>query len=377
MKPILPGSIIGIFGSGQLGRMLAYEARTMGYGVHTFSPDQNSPTGQIADREVVAQYEDIDAVKEFASKISVATFEFENVSICAAEAAESIIPVRPRGSVLHTTQHRIREKSFLRSNGFPVTTFAEINSVEDLKKAGATIGTPAIIKTASFGYDGKGQGTIRTLPDLEARCAQGVTTPLIYEKLVHFVSEVSVVGARGLDGTFSAWDVIENHHKDHILDYSVTPASVPSSVRQSAIDIARGIFQALDVVGVLCVEFFLLPDSTLLVNELAPRPHNSGHLTIEASVTSQFAQQLRAVCGLPLGPTTLRSPAAMVNLLGDLWENGEPHWERALALPNVHLHLYGKSTPRKGRKMGHITALGSTPNQALELACTARSCLAT
>lgn len=372
---ILPGATVGVLGSGQLGRMFAIAARRMGYRVHTFSPDSDTPTGQVADLEVEASYDDLDAVRKFARGVSVVTFEFENVPTATAEAAAECTLVRPAGSVLHTTQHRLREKTFLAANGFPVTPFRAIRSMEDIRSAAKDLGLPAVLKTASFGYDGKGQNTVRTLAEAEQVWNAGKGVERVYEAFVDFDREVSIVAARGEDGSFAHWGVIENAHANHILDLSISPADVAPDVTRQAVKIARGILEALDVVGVLCVEFFLTKSGKLLVNELAPRPHNSGHLTIDAHVTSQFEQQLRAACGLPLGSTRQLQPAAMANLLGDLWERGEPNWAAACAFPDVKLHLYGKSDARPGRKMGHLTALAETPAEAARIVRAARDAL--
>ena len=376
-RQILPGSAVGVLGSGQLGRMFAIAARQMGYRVHTFSPDSDTPTGQVADVEVTAPYDDLDTVRRFAGGVKVVTFEFENIPAATAAAAAERAPVRPRGEVLHVTQQRLREKSFLSGNGFPVTPFRAVRSGQELRGAAAELGLPAVLKTASFGYDGKGQSKLASPADVE-RAAREVGAggrELIYEGFVDFEREVSVVAARGLDGSFAHWGVIDNTHRNHILDLSVAPADVPPGTAREAVEIARGILEALGVVGVLCVEFFVTGGGKLLVNELAPRPHNSGHLTIDASVTSQFEQQLRAVCGLPLGETALLRPAAMANLLGDLWAEGEPDWAAACAVPGVKLHLYGKAEARPGRKMGHLTALAATPGEAAALARRAREAL--
>ncbi|HEX4794494.1 MAG TPA: 5-(carboxyamino)imidazole ribonucleotide synthase [Humisphaera sp.] len=371
-SPILPGSAVGVLGSGQLGRMFALAARRMGYRVHTLSPDSDTPTGQVADVEVVSSYDDLDAVRKFAASVKVVTFEFENVPAPTAAAAAERAPVRPAGLVLHTTQHRLREKTFLADHGFPTTAFRAIRSLEDVRKATEELGLPAILKTASCGYDGKGQHKVTTLAEAEAVVRAAPTVERIYEAFVDFDREVSVVAARGTDGSFAHWGVIDNTHHNHILDVSVSPADVPPETQTQAIEIARGILEQLQVVGVLCVEFFLTRDGRLLVNELAPRPHNSGHLTIDAHVTSQFEQQLRAVCGLSLGSTERLRAAAMSNLLGDLWSKGEPDWAAACALPDVKLHLYGKSDPRAGRKMGHLTALAAGGAEAKALAIEAR-----
>ncbi|MFL6335654.1 MAG: 5-(carboxyamino)imidazole ribonucleotide synthase [Pyrinomonadaceae bacterium] len=375
MKAILPGATVGVLGSGQLGRMFAIAARRMGYRVHTYSPDSDTPTGQVSDREYEHPYDDLDAVREFARGVEVVTFEFENVPSATVEAAEGLAPVRPSGSVLYTTQHRLREKTFLSAHGFPVAPFRHVRTPEDLSNALAEIGLPAVLKTAGFGYDGKGQTRIDS-----ARDAPGAFEALrgqegVVEAFVDFEREVSVVAARGAGGEFAHYGVVENTHSRHILDLSVAPARVDASVEREAVEIARAVLEQLGVVGVTCVEFFLTRSGRLLVNELAPRPHNSGHFTFDASLTSQFEQQLRAVCNLPLGSTELLRPAAMANLLGDLWQAGEPLWRAAAAFPNVKLHLYGKTEARPGRKMGHLTALGLTPEEAARDALAARAAL--
>lgn len=372
---ILPGAAVGVLGSGQLGRMFAIAARRMGYRVHTLSPDSDTPTGQVADVEITAAYDDLDAVRRFAGGVGVVTFEFENVPAETARAAAECAPVRPDGAVLHTTQHRLREKTFLADHGFPVTPFRAVRSADDLRAAAAALGCPAVLKTAAFGYDGKGQVKLAAPADGEAALRQSPGTEWIYEAFIDFDREVSVVAARGADGAFAHWGVIENSHRNHVLDLSVSPAAVPPTVARQAVEIARGVLEQFGVVGVLCVEFFLAKDGRLLINELAPRPHNSGHLTIDSSLTSQFEQQLRAVCGLPLGSTEHLRPAAMANLLGDVWAGGEPDWAAACAIPGVKLHLYGKAEARPGRKMGHLTAVADTPAEAARRATAARRAL--
>lgn len=373
-SPILPGATIGILGSGQLGRMLAIAARTLGYHVHVYSPDSESPAGQVADREIVASYDDLDRVRDFARNVDVVTFEFENVPSNTSRAAAEVTPVRPDGNVLHVTQQRLREKSFLHEHGFPVTPFQAIHSLFDLRRAVAELGLPGILKTASFGYDGKGQQTLRTNKEIEPafemlRGAEG-----IYEAFVDFEKEVSVVAARTLDGSFQAFPVFENAHRHHILDVTFAPAAITPALAASAESIARGILDDLHVVGLLTVEMFVTRDGRIVVNELAPRTHNSGHLTLDACVTSQFEQQVRAICGLPLGSTRLRSPAAMANLLGDVWfdAGGVPRWSAALSDPEVRLHLYGKADPRRARKMGHLTVPAGSVDEAVQRARAAR-----
>ncbi|MDT5158884.1 MAG: 5-(carboxyamino)imidazole ribonucleotide synthase [Acidobacteriota bacterium] len=375
MNPVLPGATVGVLGSGQLGRMFAIAARRMGYRVHTFSPDSDTPTGQVADKEYKHAYSDLDAVREFARGVSVVTFEFENVPTEAVEAAEMLAPVRPSGAVLYTTQNRLREKTFLSRRGFPVTPFRHVTSNESLAAALAEIGYPSVLKTAGFGYDGKGQTRITSASSIAQAVAALGGQEGVVEAFVDFEREVSVIAARGHAGEFAHYGVVENTHSRHILDLSVAPAGVTFETAREAVEITRAVLEALDVVGVMCVEFFLTRDGRLLVNELAPRPHNSGHFTFDASVTSQFEQQLRAVCLLPLGSTGLLRPAAMANLLGDLWQGGEPRWRAALSLPDVKLHLYGKTDPRAGRKMGHLTALAATAEEAAQMALAAREAL--
>ena len=374
-RVILPGATVGILGSGQLGRMFAIAARRMGYRVHTFSPDTDTPTGQVADLEIVAPYEDLDAVRRFARQVRVVTFEFENVPAETAAAAAESTQVRPRGEVLHTTQNRLREKNFLASNGFPLAPFRPVRSLEDITSGLAEIGPKAILKTAGFGYDGKGQIKIHALSAAEEAWRRMNGQECVLESWIEFEKEVSVVAVRGVDGSFVHYGVVENDHKNHILDLTRAPGRVSPELAAEAVEIARAVLEKLEVVGVLCVEFFVTTSGKLLINELAPRPHNSGHFTFDACVTSQFEQQLRAACGLPLGSTELLRPAAMSNLMGDLWDHGEPNWAAALSLPNVKLHLYGKMSARPGRKMGHLTALGETADDAVAAAIAARNLL--
>lgn len=352
---IQPGAKIGILGSGQLGRMLALAARRMGFGVHVYSPEPESPAGVIADVEFAGDYGDADRVREFARGVDVVTFEFENVAAECAAAAEEVTLVRPSGQVLHITQNRLREKTFLRDAGIPVTPFLEVKSLEDL----ASFPYPAVLKTAGFGYDGKGQAKVANPAEAEKAWIAMERAPAILEAFIPFRREVSVVAARGEKGAFVHYDIIENAHHNHILDVSMAPAGGA----REAIEIARAVLEKLEVVGLATVEFFEDQRGALMVNEIAPRVHNSGHLTIEACMTSQFEQQLRAVCGLPLGSAAYRSPAAMANLLGDEWEQGEPNWA-ALLETGAALHLYGKRHARRGRKMGHLTCLGTTPADA-------------
>jgi 5-(carboxyamino)imidazole ribonucleotide synthase len=344
--------------------MFAIAARQMGYRVHTYSPETDTPTGQVADVEIAGSYQDLEAVRQFALKVATVTFEFENVPAACVEAAAGFAPVRPSGAVLHITQHRLREKTFLSENGFPTTRFLPARSIEELRLAAESIGYPVILKTAGSGYDGKGQVKAHNLCEAEAAFRVAGEQEVIVEAVVDFELEFSVVVARALDGSFTHWGAIENQHRQHILDLSLAPARMPQKLAARAIEMARELVEKLDLIGVLCIEFFFTRKQEILVNELAPRPHNSGHLTINASRTSQFEQQLRAVCGLPLGSTEYLSAAAMANLLGDLWANGEPNWPAACASPDVKLHLYGKIEPRPKRKMGHLTALAGSAEEA-------------
>ena len=376
MNPILPGSTVGVLGSGQLGRMFAIAARQMGYRVHTFSPETDTPTGQVADVEVQAAYEDLDAVDEFTRHVHVVTFEFENIPVTTVDAVAKRVPVRPSGVVLHTAQHRLREKTFLDRAGFPTVPFRAVPSRAALDVALQELGPPTVLKTAGFGYDGKGQTKISISDEIEAAWATLGGGEAVLEAWVDFACEVSVVAARGMEGAFVHFGVVENTHRDHILDLTLAPAALSPETTYEAVEITQGIFEELDIVGTACVELFLGTDGKLLVNEIAPRPHNSGHWTIDAAVTSQFEQQLRAVCGVPLGDTEQLRPAAMANLLGDLWMEGEPEWTMALAFPEVKLHLYGKREARLGRKMGHLTALAGTTEAAAKLARAARATIA-
>ncbi len=377
---ILPGAVLGVMGSGQLGRMFAIEARKLGYRVHTLSPDKDSPTGQIADREVVASYDDEAAVRDFAKGIAVLTFEFENVPSRTIEWAAEHCIVRPAGRVLHVCQHRLREKEFLAGAGLPVAPFRKVNTAAELVAEASEIGLPGVLKTAAFGYDGKGQRKLSPGDDLAVAWVPFEGAPAVLEGFVHFEREISVLVCRGVDGAMATWPVCENEHANHILDITYCPARIPESVAANARVLAERVALALDLVGVLAVEMFLLADGALVINELAPRPHNSGHFSFDASVTSQFAQQVRTICGLPLGSTESMRPAAMSNLLGDVWldsRTGTPNWAAALAIPGVHLHLYGKAEPKRGRKMGHITATGDDVESAARKAKEARAGLVT
>ena len=364
-RQYLPGATIGLMGSGQLGRMFSIAARRMGYRVHVFSPEKGTPAGQFADKEVTAPYEDETAVRAFAKDLDLLTFEFENIprqtiDWCAAECE-----VRPAGAILHIAQNRLREKDSLSAAGIPVAPYRAVHSAQELTAAIREIQTPAILKSAAFGYDGKGQRLIKETDQVEEIWRDRPGDELILERAIDFEKEVSVIVARGPDGSMKTFPVCENLHRNHILDITVAPARVSPAVEKTAADLARTIAEKMELIGLLAVEMFVQRDGSLLVNELAPRPHNSGHWTIEGCATSQFEQHLRAVCGLPLGSTEILRPSAMANLLGDLWQAGEPNWFAALTVQGVRLHLYGKHHPRPRRKMGHLTALASTAEAAI------------
>jgi len=371
----MPGATLGVLGSGQLGRMFAIAARRMGYRVHTFSPDDDTPTGQVADAEVTASYEDLDALRAFARRVDVVTFEFENVPVEAIDAIEEFAPVRPSGLALHTAQQRAREKVFLADRGIPTVPFASAATLDELFEAIVRVGLPAVVKTATFGYDGKGQHAVARSTDVERVWSAIGHQEAVVEKFISLQAEISVVAARGLDGQMVEYQPFENRHTNHILDLTTTPAAVAPALARRAVEITRTVMQELQYVGVLCVEFFVSTDGELLVNELAPRPHNSGHLTIDAAVTSQFEQQVRAICGLPLGSTEIPRPAAMANLLGDLWAGGEPNWPALFGCADVRVHLYGKSEPRPGRKMGHLTVMARSVQDAQDRVLAARDAL--
>jgi 5-(carboxyamino)imidazole ribonucleotide synthase len=370
--PLLPGARLGMLGAGQLGRMFAIAAARMGYHVHVFSPRVDSPTGQVSHRETVADYADTDALAAFAKSVDVVTLEFENIPIQAVEVVEKYAPVRPGKAVLHTTQNRLREKRFLQSAEIACAPFAEVNSLTDLQIAINKIGVPAVLKTADSGYDGKGQITIRDESEAANAWEFVSEQPAVLEGWVEYQQELSVLVARSTNGEIATCGPIANDHANHILDVSRFPAAELTHFAKEAEAIGHAVAERLELVGLCCVEMFLTRDNKLVVNEIAPRPHNSGHLTIEACETSQFEQQVRAVCGLPLGSMKSRTPAAMVNLLGDLWGNGEPNWLELIAVEHGYLHLYGKTEAKPGRKMGHFTVLGETAEIAAGFAEVAR-----
>ncbi|MGH8047217.1 MAG: 5-(carboxyamino)imidazole ribonucleotide synthase [Chthoniobacterales bacterium] len=357
--------MIGVLGGGQLGRMFSLEASKLGYRVHVFEPEKDCPAGQVSDLEINASFADAAALGRFAGGVDVATYEFENIPLAALEIVGRSVPVRPRGEALHICQHREREKNFLAANNIPCTRFWVVDSVGTLGSALEELNGRGVLKTASFGYDGKGQLRVKSGDDAEAIWAAFGNTRAVLEALVDFTHELSIVCARDLDGNVTLFPASENRHTNHILDFSIVPARIPESALAGARAIATRVAETLDVVGLITTEFFLTLDGRVLVNELAPRPHNSGHFSLDACMTSQFEQQVRAICGLPPGSTELLRPVVMLNLLGDLWKSGEPDWSAVLCDPNVKLHLYGKREARPGRKMGHLCVLADTVDDAL------------
>ncbi|MFA7335316.1 MAG: 5-(carboxyamino)imidazole ribonucleotide synthase [Candidatus Obscuribacterales bacterium] len=382
MKVLQPGATIGMLGGGQLGRMFCVAAREMGYKVHVYTDEEKSPAGHVSDKLVCASYLDEQALAHFAAEVDVVTLEFENIPVETIKILSRTTPVYPGAETLYVAQNREREKQFLAVNGFPVGAFALIKSADQLT-ALEQIGFPAVLKTAGFGYDGKGQRIVRNMEEAKLAFSElgkfSKQAEVVAESLITIDKEFSVIGARNYQANetvFAYFGPIENKHVNHILDVSSVPARLSQHLVEQAANITSAIMDKLDCVGLLCVEFFLSDQGVLLVNELAPRPHNSGHLTIEACPTSQFEQQVRAVCGLTLGATVPFHSAAMVNLLGDLWlSSGQPNFAAALAISQAHLHLYGKEEARAGRKMGHITTVAESSSLAVELALRARASL--
>lgn len=370
---ILPGSIIGILGSGQLGRMFTLKAISMGYRIHIYSSEEKSPAGLIAEQETVGDYSDKEAIANFASEVDVLTFEFENISKIAVQAAAENTLIRPNPEALATAQNRLDEKRFLSKMGYPIAPWipltSESNPVTD-------INYPIIVKTAGFGYDGKGQTRATNRAELSNAIKAAEGNPLIAEEVVRFDREISIIGARSPSGEYHDFGPFENKHDiNHILNLSSSPVQMSERLLRYGRQLVHDMMEQLDIAGLLCVEFFQVGDH-LVVNEIAPRPHNSGHLTMDAFVTSQFEQHIRAICGLPLVQPFQHSPAAMANLLGDLWlPDTEPVWQRVLEMSDIKLHLYAKNTARSKRKMGHLTALSSDTRTAVRRAEKARSLL--
>ena len=362
---IAPGSTLGVFGGGQLGRMFTHAAQKLGYRVVVFTDEPDSPAGQVAQETILGNYLDPTAVRLFAEQVDVITLEFENIALEAVARAAEITLVRPGVHVLAVAQHRLNEKRTLKEAGFLVTPFYEIQTTNDIEPAAAELGWPMVLKTVNWGYDGKGQRRVANAAEANAAIELLGPEPLIAEKWISYIAEVSVIVARSATGSTAVYPMFTNSHSNHILDITTCPAEDSlMAVAPKAESIALSVADTLGLEGILCVEFFVAAGGEIMINEIAPRTHNSGHLTIEACRTSQFEQQVRAICNLPLGDTALIQPAAMANLLGDVWGDGSPHFERALQCPATYLHLYGKSSARQGRKMGHLTKLSSSASVA-------------
>ena len=364
---ILPGATLGMLGGGQLGRMFTLKARAMGYRVMVLDPDPLSPAGLAANEHIRASYDDPPSLDRMARECAAVSTEFENVPAKVLEHLAERIPVRPSAAAVAIAQDRITEKSFLRDHGFATAEFRPVASAAALTHALAAVGAPALLKTSRLGYDGKGQAKVTTAAEAEAAFQKFGGVPCVLEKLVPLDLEISVVLARGLDGEVAAFPPGENVHRNGILHTTTVPARISPALAEEAKRVASAIAEKLGYVGVLGVELFV-SGGKILVNELAPRPHNSGHWTQDAAMTDQFEQQVRTMCALPLGSPALLAPVAMVNLLGDLWHRGEPDWGAVLAMPGVALHLYGKAEPRPGRKMGHLNCYGRTADEALKKA---------
>ena len=352
--PLPPNATIGIVGGGQLGRMSALAAARLGYRCHILTPEPDSPAGQVAAGVTLGDYEDPEVLRAFAARVDVITFEFENVSAAGLDLLASLKPVRPSPAVLRLSQDRVDEKTFLNAAGVPTAPWRAVDSLDALHAAAAALGLPAILKTTRLGYDGKGQALLRAEAELAPAFADLAPHPLVLESFVDFACEVSVVVARGADGALAAFDTVQNSHRDHILDTTLAPAPIPPETAAAAQAMARHVAEALELVGLLAVEMFVTADGRVLVNEIAPRPHNSGHWTIDACPASQFELHVRAVAGLPLPPATRHSDAVMKNLVGP---EETALWPAILATPGLIPHLYGKAEARPGRKMGHVTRL--------------------
>jgi len=378
---ILPPANLGMLGGGQLGRFFVAAAHELGYKVWVLDPDPRSPAGLIADRHLVAGYDDYPALDELAQACTAISTEFENVPAATLDYLAKFVLVRPSAAAVSVCQNRIAEKNFLRQHGLPIADFIAVTGEADLRTAAPGL-FPAILKVARFGYDGKGQAVVDGREQAIAAFQHFQGETCVLEQKLALGSEISVVLARDEDGRMKSFPAVENSHRKGILDVSLVPARAPSGLRSRAAELAEKIADGLGYIGTLAVEFFVV-DGELVVNEMAPRPHNSGHFTLDACLTSQYEQQVRALCGLPLGDPRAHSAAAMVNLLGDLWyENGpagpryrEPDWSQLHAFAGLKLHLYGKHHARHGRKMGHFTVVDDDPQQARERALAARAAI--
>ncbi len=371
---IYPDAMLGMLGGGQLGRMFTLAAHGMGYRVTVLDPDPLSPAGAVADVHLKAAYQDREALQQLADTCAAVTTEFENVPADSLRWLSAHCAVRPAGDSVAVAQDRIREKRFFADAGIGTAPFAAIGKEADLAGVDPAF-FPGILKRARFGYDGKGQAGVATPAQARETWRALGAEPCVLEKRLALRCEVSVVVARGADGAARCFPVAENRHRNGILDVTVVPARVGPAIALEAERMALDVARRLDYCGVLAVEFFVTDEEKVLANEIAPRPHNSGHYTIDACVTSQFEQQVRALCGLPLGEPRLLSPVAMVNLLGEAWARGQPDWNEVLRLPEAKLHLYGKHEPRPGRKMGHYTVLGESAGVALDRALAMRAAL--
>ncbi|PID47089.1 MAG: 5-(carboxyamino)imidazole ribonucleotide synthase [Proteobacteria bacterium] len=363
---ILPGATIGMVGGGQLGRMFVIAAKYLGYDVIVLEPAENSPAGQVADEQIVAAYDDPDALATLAARCDVITTEFENIPATVLEKLSESRPVHPSAQALSKTQDRIVEKAFIRSCGLLPVPYGVITTRSEVAPAIDKIEFPAILKTARFGYDGKGQIAVNTPEEVVKGYESLRSVDCVLEQRIDLACEISVVLARNTQGETQCFPVSENVHKDGILFQSIVPASVDEEIARAAQVATKRIATKLEYVGVLAVEFFVTKQGELLVNEIAPRTHNSGHFTIDACVTSQFEQQVRAICNLPYGDTRLLSPVVMTNLLGDVWGDTQPDWSKVLGSPSSKLHLYGKAAAREGRKMGHFCTLADSVDEAVD-----------
>ena len=366
---ILPEATLGVLGGGQLGRMFTVAARTMGYRVVVLDPDKHSPAAELANKHICAAFNDRSALEKMGRVCAAITTEFENVDANSMEYLSQFCPVRPSAKAVAIAQNRILEKTFLQDNGFETAPFAAINKRADIEVVLNKIGSPALLKISQFGYDGKGQATVNNLAEAITAFERMGSKPCVLEQRLNLKTEISVVVARDIKGNTVAYPAAENTHVNGILDLSVVPAQVSEKLAQQATKDARSVADKLDYCGVMAVEFFIVDNDRLLINEIAPRPHNSGHYTMDACLTSQFDQQVRAMCGLPLGDARLLSPVAMVNILGDAWKGDTaPPWNAVLDDPCAKLHLYGKREARAGRKMGHFTCIGNSVQEATMLA---------
>ena len=380
ISPIEPGAMIGILGGGQLGRMTAMAARTMGYRVRVMDPEERCPASFVVDETIVGLWDDVDAAKRLARGTAAVTLEIEQIGIDALQEVAEVTPLRPGVEPVRIIQDKTLQKTWLAENGFPVGPFRVVRNEFELRMAVEALGGRVFLKVGRGGYDGRGQARIGMDAPLSPQSLADAWTaigakPSVAEQALNLECEISVMAARSPSGEVRSYPAARNHHENQILAWSVLPAGISPELESRAEKLAADIVAKLGIEGLLCAEMFVTKQGRLLVNELAPRPHNSGHFSFDASVTSQFEQQLRAVCGLPLGSTESLRPSAMVNLLGDLWAKGEPNWAAAAAMPYVKIHLYGKAEPRPGRKMGHLVAFGNSAEEAMHGALDARAAL--